>query len=238
VRFDDKVEEINKSGPAVNDVRDSLSTLSVNPSTLSTYKATSSTNKRTLPASPRGSPTHMTTRHQSQLKQRDTALIMIGTPDSEPGSLKEALSRDDADQWKAAIASETASLVKRGTWRVATQEEIQTQRAIPSRWVFKYKYDSDGNVSRHKARLVARGDQQNEGIDYAETFAPTARLESLRLILAHAANSSWKVEQIDVVTAFLNAKIDKFILMRLPDGQVVVLLNALYGLKQGGHLWN
>jgi len=163
---------------------------------------------------------------------------MNGTPDSEPNNLKEAMARSDWEHWKSAIESETTSLVSRGTWRNATPEETQLQPAIPSRWVFKYKDNSDGSISRYKARLVARGDRQNEGIDYAETFAPTARLESLRLILAYTAASHWIVEQIDVVTAFLNAKIDKSILMRLPDGQTVVLQNALYGLKQGGYLWN
>lgn len=84
--------------------------------------------------------------------------------------------------------------------------------------MLKYKYDENGKINRYKAHRVARGDKQCEGIDYTEIFAPTFRLESLRMIIAYAAALDLLMHQFDIVTAYLNAPIDKHILMNLPDG--------------------
>jgi hypothetical protein len=77
-------------------------------------------------------------------------------------------------------------------------------RAIGLKWVFKVKKDPEGNIVKHKARLVAKGYAQREGVDFEEVFAPVARIETVRLIIALAAKSGWKVHHMDVKSAFLN----------------------------------
>jgi hypothetical protein len=105
------------------------------------------------------------------------------------------------------------------------------------------KYGPDGKITRHKARLVARGFQQEEGIDYEETFASVVKPASTRILLALAAILSWFVHQGDVKTAFLNSELDKPVYMRapkdirLPRGFCLLLTKALYGLKQSPRAW-
>ena len=80
-------------------------------------------------------------------------------------------------------------------------------KPIGLKWVFKLKRDADGNVMKHKARLVAKGYVQKPGIDFDEVFAPVARLDSVRLLLAIAAQKKWEVHHMDVKTAFLNGEL-------------------------------
>jgi stage V sporulation protein SpoVS len=108
--------------------------------------------------------------------------------------------------------------------------------------VFKLKRDANGQIARYKARLVARGFTQANGVDYHEIFAPTVRVISIRTVLALAAYNDCEVEQLDVVTAFLEADIEEEIYMRQPEGfhhtdingeeRVCLLKKSLYGLKQ------
>lgn len=79
---------------------------------------------------------------------------------------------------------------------------------VSSKWLFKIKHVADGSIEKHKARFVARGFSQMEGIDYEETFAPIARYTSVRVVLAIAATKGWKVHQMNVKTTFLNGKIE------------------------------
>lgn len=118
-------------------------------------------------------------------------------------------------------------------------------KAIPSRWVFRLKRNKDGTI-RFKARLVIKGFLQVFGIDYGETYAPVARLTTLRVLLAIAARRRHKLYHLDVVTAFLNPMVDKEIYMALPKGManiqcpannIVRLRKALYGLRQSPRLW-
>jgi Reverse transcriptase (RNA-dependent DNA polymerase) len=112
------------------------------------------------------------------------------------------------------------------------------------RWVFKVKLNSDGKIERYKARLVAQGFTQKEGIDYHETFAPVVKYKSLRMILVIANMLNYEVKQMDVITAFLNALLDEDVYMRVPEGfkyrsgDVWKLLKSLYGTKQAPHMWN
>lgn len=102
-----------------------------------------------------------------------------------------------------------------------------------------------GEVEKYKARLVARGFHQQEGIDYDEVFAPVARLETIRLIIAAAAHKKWKIFQMDVNSAFLNGYLDADVYVEQPFGYVVKgeedkvlkLKKALYGLKQAPRTW-
>ena len=93
------------------------------------------------------------------------------------------------------------------------------------------------NTVRYKARLVVKGYEQQEGIDYTETYAPVAMLKTVRILLALAAYFDWEVQQMDVVTAFLNPALNEEVYMAHPegfeeDGKVCLLQKTLYGLKQ------
>ena len=108
------------------------------------------------------------------------------------------------------------------------------------------KYGSNGKVERFKARLVAKGYVQQYGIDYEETFSPVVRFSSIRLLLAYAVQNEILVHQMDVVTAFLNGKLEEEIYMEQPYGYILSgkehlvckLQKSLYGLKQSPRCWN
>jgi hypothetical protein len=112
-------------------------------------------------------------------------------------------------------------------------------------WVFRNKQDEHEVVTRNKARLVAKGYAQVTGLDFEETFAPVARLESIRILLAYAAHHSFRLFQMDVKSAFLNGPIKEEVYMEQPPGfeddrysdHVCKLSKALYGLKQAPRAW-
>ncbi|KAG9459176.1 hypothetical protein H6P81_003684 [Aristolochia fimbriata] len=116
---------------------------------------------------------------------------------------------------------------------------------IGTKWVFKNKTDEEGNVIRNKTKLVAQGYTQVEGIDFDETFAPVARLESIRLLLATTSMMKIKLHQMDVKSAFLNGYLNEEVYVELPKGFedphkpdcVYRLTKALYGLKQAPRAW-
>jgi len=111
---------------------------------------------------------------------------------------------------------------------------------VSSRWLFKYKKDGEGKVMKRKARLVARGFTQQLGIDYSKTFSPNLKQDSLRLITAIAVQNNFRIKQLDVNSAYLNAELSEDIFMKSLEGyktkgKVYWKLNkALYGLKQSG----
>jgi Reverse transcriptase (RNA-dependent DNA polymerase) len=106
--------------------------------------------------------------------------------------------------------------------------------------VFRIKRRHDGAIQKYKARVVAQGYTQIEGVDYDETFAPVAKLASLRMILALAAEHDLELQQMDVKSAYLNGELREEIFMEaplgfdVPDGMVLRLIKAVYGTKQGG----
>nr|GFD03572.1 retrovirus-related Pol polyprotein from transposon TNT 1-94 [Tanacetum cinerariifolium] len=116
---------------------------------------------------------------------------------------------------------------------------------IGTKWVYRNKLDENGVVSRNKARLVAQGYNQQEGIDYDEIYAPIARLESIRTLLAYAYALDFKLFQMDVKSAFLNDIINEEVFMAQPLrfidfeklDHVYKLKKALYGLKQAPKAW-
>ncbi|MCR2847933.1 hypothetical protein KN825_15245, partial [Weizmannia coagulans] len=119
------------------------------------------------------------------------------------------------------------------------------QKVIGTKWVFRNKMDEEGIITRNKARLLAQGYNQQEGIDYEETFAPVARLEAIRMLLAHACHKNFKLYQMDVKSAFLNGIINEEVYVEQPPGfesfnfpnHVFKLKKALYGLKQAPRAW-
>ncbi|GJZ64702.1 retrovirus-related pol polyprotein from transposon TNT 1-94 [Tanacetum coccineum] len=116
---------------------------------------------------------------------------------------------------------------------------------IGTKWVFRNKLDDNGIVTLNKARLVAQGYNQQEGIDYDETYAPVARLEPIRILLAYACDLDFKLFQMDVKSAFLNGFINEEVYVAQPPGfidfekpdHVYKLKKALYGLKQAPKAW-
>jgi len=116
---------------------------------------------------------------------------------------------------------------------------------IGTKWIYRNKQDEHGQVVRNKARLVAQGYTQVEGIDFDETFAPVARLEAIRILLAYANHHNILLYQMDVKSAFLNGKIEEEVYVAQPPGfenpkhpdMVYKLNKALYGLKQAPRAW-
>jgi len=166
-------------------------------------------------------------------------VAQIGTI-SEPKSYSEAVVHPE---WQKAMTSELKALQANGTWTLTT---LPTGKIpIGCRWVYKVKLRSDGSVERHKARLVAKGFTQLEGIDYQDTFSPTAKIISVRCLLALAAARGWSLHQMDVNNAFLHGDLAEEIYMSPPPGLqrqgennlVCRLHKSLYGLKQASRQW-
>ena len=140
------------------------------------------------------------------------------------------------------MQDEIQALEKNGTW---TMEELPLgKRALGSQWVYRIKYRSDGSVKRLKSRLVVLGNHQKEGIDYNETFAPVAKMVTVRAFLAVATSKNWELHQMDVHNAFLHGDIEEEVYMKLPPGfytshpnKVCRLRESLYGLKQAPRWW-
>ncbi|TPX53567.1 DNA-directed DNA polymerase [Powellomyces hirtus] len=117
---------------------------------------------------------------------------------------------------------------------------------IKCKWVFKIKRAADGSRQCYRARLVAKGFSQRQGVDYGETFAPVAKFGSVRMVLAIAAIKNMELEQMDAVTGFLNPNIEEEIYMEQPEGFAIAgqedlvccLRRSLYGLKQSSRNWN
>ncbi|KAL0300270.1 UNVERIFIED_CONTAM: Retrovirus-related Pol polyprotein from transposon RE1 [Sesamum angustifolium] len=145
--------------------------------------------------------------------------------------------------WVQAMEEEIKMIEKNNTWELA--DRPKDKEVIGVKWIYKTKLNADGSIQKHKARLVAKGYSQLPGIDYTETFAPVARLDTIRALIAIAANKKWKIYQMDVKSAFLNGYIDEEIYVEQPQGfiakgseeKVLRLKKALYGLKQAPRAW-
>jgi predicted RNA-binding Zn-ribbon protein involved in translation (DUF1610 family) len=136
--------------------------------------------------------------------------------DAEPNSYSEVMVSKDKEEWLTAMAHEYNSLVQNGTFTLVPKPT--NKNILSCRWLFKKKINENGDVDRYKARLVVRGFQQKEGMDYSQTFAPVMKYSSLRILLAYATIYNCEIEQLDVETAFLNAKVSEEIYIQQPDG--------------------
>jgi len=159
-----------------------------------------------------------------------------------PANEKEARARPDWPLWKQAIEEEVAAHKHLGTWS-KTKGNNKNHKAIKKRFVFDIKHDAEGKLTRYKARLVAQGFNQVPGRDSDETWAPVPNAATTRALFAVAAAMGWEIHHEDVKTAFLNAKMDKEMYIKLPDGvepeglEEMCRLNlSLYGTKQAGRL--
>lgn len=157
-----------------------------------------------------------------------------------PKDWKEA--RQDP-KWCEAMREELEALRKNKTWELANLP--YGKKAVSCKWIFTVKQNPEGKVERYKARLVARGYSQTYGIDYDETFAPVAKMNTVRILISCAANFGWPLHQLDVKNAFLHGDLQEEVYMEIPPGlstpgtvgKVCRLRKSLYGLKQSPRAW-
>lgn len=118
--------------------------------------------------------------------------------------------------WCASMQTEINALEANNTW-VITSLPLD-KKAVGCKWVYRIKYNPDGSIERYKVRLVAKGFTQTHGLDYFQTFAPVAKMTSVRLILALAAMHNWNLTQLDINNAFLNGELHEEVYMTISPG--------------------
>lgn len=163
----------------------------------------------------------------------DILAMFIASEDS--NCFEEAIKED---VWKKAMEAEISSTEENNTWEFIDLPE--GAKVIGVKWIFKTKFNKKGEIDKFKARLVAKGYYQKHGVDFYEVFAPVARWDTIRSILALAAERAWKVYQLDVKSAFLHGELEEDVYVKHPKGfeardepnKVYKLKKALYGLKQ------
>lgn len=174
---------------------------------------------------------------------------------TDPNSFNQAVV---SSHWVDAMNVELEALERNETWEVTSLPP--NRKAIECKWIYKTKFKADGSIDKYKARLVILGYKQKYGIDYVETFAPVAKMTTVRALLAVAAIKDWHVHQLDVSNAFLNGELEEVIYMKLPRGYkkqgsrisigdlssqndgdeqlVCRLKKSLYGLRQASRNWH
>jgi hypothetical protein len=169
----------------------------------------------------------------------DQELLLMSA--EEPATF--AVAEKDAS-WRKAMLEEMRSIEENRTWELV--DPPAGCRPIGLKWVYKVKRDERGAIVKHKARLVARGFVQREGIDFEEVFAPVARMESVRLLLALTAAKDWCIHHLDVKPVFLNGDLAEVVfvnqapgfIMKGAEHKVLRQRKALYGLWQAPRAWN
>jgi transposase InsO family protein len=168
-------------------------------------------------------------------------LVMFGPCVSkDPTNFEEA---SKSKVWKEAMNKEIEAIERNKTWELTDLPD--KSKVIGVKWIYKTKMNEKGEVEKYKARLVAKGYAQRYGTDYKEVFAPVARWDTIRSLLATAALKGWDVFQLDVKSAFLHGELTETVYVEQPLGyvikgreeQVYKLHKALYGLKQAPRAW-
>ena len=157
-----------------------------------------------------------------------------------PRSYEEAML---IQEWRDAVNDEADAMIRNDTWYES--ELPKGKRAVSCKWIFTIKYLPNGEIDRHKTRLVARGFTQTYREDYIDTFAPIAKLHTIRIVLSVATNLGWDLWQMDVKNAFLQEELEDEVYMLPPPGlegmvklgNVLRLKKAIYGLKQSPRAW-
>ena len=140
--------------------------------------------------------------------------------------------------WQGAVFDEINALRRNHTWDIV--DLPPGKKPVGCRWIFCIKFNSDGSFAPNKARLVAKGYSQTYGVDYEETFAPVAKLNTVRVLLSLAVNLDWPLFQLDVKNVFLNGDLTEEVYMTLPPsfdsdssrGKIYRLRKSIYGFKQ------
>jgi hypothetical protein len=158
----------------------------------------------------------------------------------DPLTFEEAVKED---VWAQAMDEEIRCIERNQTWKLVDVPDDKD--VISVKWIYKTKQDAEGKVQKYKARLVARGFTQQPGIDFNETFAPVACMDTVRTVLAIVAQYKWPVYQMDVKSTFLNGNLEEEVYVEQPQGyevpgqedKVYRLKKALYGLKKALRAW-
>lgn len=184
------------------------------------------------------------------------ALVLVTNKDpstpNDPITITEATSDPTyGEQWKRAIEDELVAFFENKAWEYTVKPK--DRKTVKPKWILTYKLGPSNEVERCKARLVAKGYTQKEGIDYSETFAAVAKMDSIRFLFSIAVTNDLLIHQMDVKNAFLNAEIDHEIYLALPEGLAIPqeelaklkekeelvfrLKKSMYGLKQASCNW-
>jgi hypothetical protein len=137
--------------------------------------------------------------------------LVTSIKDTEPHNFAQAV---DQQVWRESMVEEYDSIVRNDVWDVVPR--LVGKSVVTSRWFYKTKIATDGNIEKHEARFLARGFSQIEGVDYDETFTTIARYTSIRSIIAIEAEMGWSIHQMDVKTTFLNGFIDEEVYIEQP----------------------
>ncbi|KAL2476210.1 Retrovirus-related Pol polyprotein from transposon RE1 [Abeliophyllum distichum] len=129
------------------------------------------------------------------------------------------------EKWRKAMDDEIDAIERNDTWELT--DLPKGHKTIGVKWVFKTKLKENGEVDKYKARLVAKGYTQEYGIDYTEVFAPVARHDTIRLVIALAAQNSWPIFQLDVKSAFLHGNLEEHVFVEQP----LVILRSKMSIK-------
>lgn len=185
----------------------------------------------------------MVTRRKDGISKPNLRYIMLTVKDvpDEPRTIAEALHHEG---WNSAMGEEIYTCDETNTWTLVPRPE--GVHILGSRWIFRVKLNADGTVWWFlRARLVAKGNEQEEGIDFLETYSPVVRTATVRMVLHLAVTEKWDIKQLDVKNAFLHGDLQETVYMRQPRGfeskehpdYVCKLNKTLYGLKQSPRAW-
>jgi transposase InsO family protein len=169
--------------------------------------------------------------------------VLLAADQNPPQTITEAQGRVDWPLWREGVNAELQSLFEKGVYDDIPKTDVpEGKQMIPSKWVFDYKTDVNGDIIGHKCRVVAKGFHQCPGVDFADTYAPTVQDSTLRLLLQYAAEWKLSIQQIDVKTAFLNGELIEEVYILPPPGLPLKgrawrLRRSLYGLKQAALAW-
>ena len=166
-------------------------------------------------------------------KQNDVLLI----ENDEPTTYEESLNNSESDQWLKAMKSKMDSMYTNQVWILVDPPE--GIKPIGCKWIFKKKIDMEGKVITYKAKLMAKGYRQKQGVDYDKTFSLVAMLKSIRILLVIAGHYDYEIRKMDVKIAFLNGNLTEEMYITQPKGlisgsgnKVCKLQRSIYGLKQ------
>ena len=148
------------------------------------------------------------------------------------------MSSPEAPYWKEVIKDEVESILQNHTWELV--DLPPGSKSLGYKWIFKKKMKADGSIDKYKARLVVKGYNQKEGLDYFDTYSPVTRILSIRMLIVITTIHNLEIHQMDIKTTFLNGDLDEEIYMEQPEGFIVPgqekkvcqLVKSLYGLKQ------
>ncbi|CAN1142265.1 Retrovirus-related Pol polyprotein from transposon RE2 [Linum perenne] len=225
---------IDKPTPSTNPLSSSPSYQQQTISSAAKYTQPSKTHYR--PASLK---THsMSTRASTNSLKPKT--FTVTTTTLEPKNYSQALKHDC---WLQAMKSEYDALVRNETWLLVPRPT--NVNVVGCKWIYRIKRHSDGTIQRYKARLVAQGYSQEEGVDFFDTFSPVIKPTTIRVVLSIALSKGWQLRQLDFNNAFLNGDLEEEVYMAQPKGfehptksqYVCRLRKAIYGLKQAPRAW-